>query len=174
LGVIQNKKNNMENKKTLSGYAIVFCSRSKIYRDKNIPCWEVVERGAITQNTLNQLDIKYLIEGNTNKLLARSVRGVGSLKLSIDSIGLRFVFDVPNTEAGIYAYELVQRGDISGMSAKFSAKYRTVKDGTFEVRYINKIDKIASVSLTSDPDFTKTSVKVESYSDSIKALREKI
>jgi len=164
----------MENKKTLSGYAIVFGSKSKIYRDNNIPCWEVVERGAITQNTLNQLDIKCLIEGNTNRLLARSVRGVGSLKLSVDNIGLRFEFGVPNTEAGIYAYELVQRGDINGMSAKFSAKPIIKKDGTYEVRYINKIDKIASISLTSDPYFTKTSVKVESYSDSIKVLRDKM
>jgi len=164
----------MENKRTLSGYAIVFGSRSKIYRDKNIPCWEVIERGAITQNTLNQLDIKCLIEGNSNKLLARSVRGVGSLKLSVDDIGLRFVFDVPNTEAGIYAYELVKRGDISGMNAKFSAKPMTKKDGMYEVRYINKIDKIFNISLTSDPIFTETSVKVESYSDNIKALREKI
>ena len=164
----------MENKKTLSGYAIVFGSRSKIYRDKNIPCWEVVERGSITQNTLNQLDIKCLIEGNTNRLLARSVRGVGSLKLSVDNIGLRFEFGVPNTEAGIYAFELVQRGDISGMNAKFSAKYSTAKEGTFEVKHINKIDKIASISLTSDPNFTKTRVKVESYSESIKTLREKI
>ena len=164
----------MENKKTLSGYAIVFGSRSKIYRDKNIPCWEVIERGAITQNTLNQLDIKCLIEGNKDRLLARSIRGIGSLKLSVDKIGLRFEFDVPNTEAGIYAYELVQRGDISGMNAKFSAKPMTKKDGMYEVRYINKIDKIFNISLTSDPIFTETSVKVESYSDSIKVLRDKM
>jgi len=163
-----------EKRKVISGYAIVFGSKSKIYRDRNTPCWEVIEPGAISQNLLNQMDIRCLFEGNSNKLLSRSRKGVGSLKLSIDRIGLRFEFDVPNTEVGVSTYELVKRGDITGMNAKYTAKYNTKKDDVYEIRHINKIDRLFSISITSNPTFTKTSVRVQNYSDSIGALRQLI
>lgn len=154
--------------RTIVGYAIVFNQRSQVLVDLGDRFEEVILPEAVTQELINRCDIKALIEHNRERLLARSNNGVGTLKLSVDSVGLRYEFEAPNTVDGDTALELVSRGDICGSSFAF----RAVSDGAVERRWdaerkiwqytVRKIDAIFDVTLTSDPAYTQTNVEARS------------
>lgn len=63
--------------------------------------------------------MRALYEHNYTQLLGRTKSG--TLVLSEDDTGLRFELTPPNTQLGNDVLELVERGDISGMSFGFRA-----------------------------------------------------
>ena len=101
---------------------------------------------------------------NTDNILARY--SSGTLKLSVDEVGLRFEFEVPNTTVGNDMYELVKRGDISQCSFAFvvaeeSWKYDEQNDDN-DLRTIEKIAELWDVSLVTYPAYEGTSVDARS------------
>ena len=101
---------------------------------------------------------------NTDNILARY--SSGTLKLSVDEVGLRFEFEVPNTTVGNDMYELVKRGDISQCSFAFvvaeeSWKYDEQNDEN-DLRTIEKIAELWDVSLVTYPAYEGTSVDARS------------
>ena len=113
-----------ENKRTISGYAILFDTPSAVlYEDGNMEVREVISKRAVTEDFLRQQDIKMTMFHDRQLILARSNRGEGSLSYSVDDKGVRFEFEVPNTCDGDKAFELVKRGDICGCSFMFSTYY---------------------------------------------------
>ena len=159
--------------RTIEGYAIVFNQRSEVMLDWSAEeglrrFVEVVSPTAISDNLLQQSDIKALVEHNRQRLLARYNKGKGTLELTIDEHGLRYTFDAPNTADGDYAVEMVSRGDISGSSFAFRVKNEDttwVKDGKLWVRTINKFSSIHDVTITTDPAYTQTEVNVRSLEE---------
>ena len=159
--------------RTIDGYAIVFNQRSEVMLDWSAEeglrrFVEVVSPTAISDNLLQQSDIKALVEHNRQRLLARYNKGKGTLELTIDEHGLRYKFDAPNTADGDYAVEMVSRGDISGSSFAFRVKNEDttwVKDGKLWVRTINKFTSIHDVTITTDPAYTQTEVSVRSLEE---------
>lgn len=159
--------------RTIEGYAIVFNQRSEVMIDWSAEegvrrFVEVVSPTAISDNLLQQSDIKALVEHNRQRLLARYNKGKGTLELTIDEHGLRYKFDAPNTADGDYAVEMVSRGDISGSSFAFRVKNEDttwVKDGKLWVRTINKFSSIHDVTITTDPAYTQTEVNVRSLEE---------
>lgn len=159
--------------RTIEGYAIVFNQRSEVMLDWSAEeglrrFVEVVSPTAISDNLLQQSDIKALVEHNRQRLLARYNKGKGTLELAIDEHGLRYKFDAPNTADGDYAVEMVSRGDISGSSFAFRVKNEDttwVKDGKLWVRTINKFSSIHDVTITTDPAYTQTEVNVRSLEE---------
>lgn len=159
--------------RTIEGYAIVFNQRSEVMLDWSAEeglrrFVEVVSPAAISDNLLQQSDIKALVEHNRQRLLARYNKGKGTLELTIDEHGLRYKFDAPNTADGDYAVEMVSRGDISGSSFAFRVKNEDttwVKDGKLWVRTINKFTSIHDVTITTDPAYTQTEVNVRSLEE---------
>lgn len=159
--------------RTIEGYAIVFNQRSEVMIDWSAEeglrrFVEVVSPTAISDNLLQQSDIKALVEHNRQRLLARYNKGKGTLELAIDEHGLRYKFDAPNTADGDYAVEMVSRGDISGSSFAFRVKNEDttwVKDGKLWVRTINKFSSIHDVTITTDPAYTQTEVNVRSLEE---------
>ena len=159
--------------RTIEGYAIVFNQRSEVMLDWSAEegvrrFVEVVSPTAISDNLLQQSDIKALVEHNRQRLLARYNKGRGTLELAIDEHGLRYKFDAPNTADGDYAVEMVSRGDISGSSFAFRVKNEDttwVKDGKLWVRTINKFSSIHDVTITTDPAYTQTEVNVRSLEE---------
>ena len=70
---------------------------------------------------IEKSDILCLLNHNEDKgVLARSKFGVGSLSLSVDSTGLKYRFDAPNTAVGNELLEGLRRGDISTSSFAFT------------------------------------------------------
>lgn len=147
----------------IEGYAIVFGVESRMLVDYWDDYREIIEPGAITAEDLAQMDIKMTMWHNREKLLARSNKGVGTLKLSVDKIGVKYEFEAPNTSDGNNALELVKRGDMSGSSFTYwsdeasAVNYTKDDDGTL-IRHVNKINMVYEMTIASDPVYTQTSV----------------
>lgn len=155
--------------RTIEGYAVVFGQESRVILDKvTRRCFvEVIQQGAVTEEMLRNWDIKALCEHNRERMLARSFKGTGSLRLSVDNHGVKYCFEAPNTPDGEYAVEMVKRGDIFGSSFAFasnetkSVRYSKRSDGML-LRTVIKIDLMADISITSDPAYMGTDVNVRS------------
>lgn len=157
--------------RTIEGYAVVFNSRSVQMYDywEGRKFEEIVSPEAVTQELIKRSDIKALVEHNRERLLARSNMGVGTLKLTIDNIGLRYSFTAPNTQEGNDALELIKRGDIGGSSFAFRFHYEEDCKWTFDnersiwTRTITNIRELFDVTITTDPAYQATSVDVRSF-----------
>lgn len=148
--------------RTIEGYAVVFGSESALLVDWCEAYREIIEPGAVTEEDLKGWDIKMTMWHNREKLLARSNKGTGSLRLSVDERGVRYEFEAPDTADGNNALELVRRGDLSGSSFTFSTtpdavRYEEREDGTL-LRHVDRIGRVYEMTLASDPAYSETSV----------------
>lgn len=156
--------------RTIVGYAIVFDSESRILCDWGGEFVETIERTAVTQELIDNADVKCLFNHNREALLARSNQGKGTLKLTIDEVGLRYEFEAPATIDGDKVLELVRRGDIVGSSFAFSCsgedacRYYEDADGMLH-RVVSRITGLYDVSPVIDPAYTETSVEARSWTD---------
>lgn len=155
--------------RTIEGRAIVYGQESKVMIDlqKRRFFIEVIEPGAISDETIRGCDVKALSEHNRERMLARSFKGSGSLVLSVDNQGLKYRFEAPNTQEGEYVVEMVKRGDLFGSSfayrtdEKKNVSYEKRADGIL-LRKVHKIDRIFDISVVSDPAYMGTEVNVRS------------
>lgn len=150
--------------RTIEGYAVVFGVESRILRDMDglTPYREIIEPGAITEDLLSKQDVKMTMYHNREKLLARSRFGVGSLRLSVDEVGVRYEFEAPNTVDGDTALELVRRGDLYGSSFIFwigmgDFTREKGKDGIYLHR-VKNIRRIDDMTIAADPAYEQTNV----------------
>lgn len=144
--------------RTIEGYAIVFNSQSE-----DLGFREVIAPSAVTEDTINTSDVFCLFNHNPEKVLARSKYGKGSLTLTLDDRGLKYSFEVPNTELGNELLEHVRRGEIDGSSFAFivstddgSEVWENINGTTH--RTINKIECLVDVSPVWQPAYSATSV----------------
>ncbi len=126
------------------------------------PWFEEIAPGAFPP--LEEQDVRAFFNHDKNHVLARSKRGKGSLKLSIDSTGLRYEFEPPDTTAGRDVLALVKRGDLDGASFAFTVEKDTwtKRDGK-RIRRILKIAKLHDISVVTEG----------AYSDATAAARSK-
>lgn len=144
--------------RTVEGYAIVFNSQSE-----DLGFREIIAPSAVTEDTINTSDVFCLFNHNPEKVLARSKYGKGSLSLTLDDRGLKYSFEVPNTELGNELLEHVRRGEIDGSSFAFivstddgSEVWENINGTTY--RTINKIECLCDVSPVWTPAYSATSV----------------
>lgn len=155
--------------RTIEGYAVVFGQESRVMFDRATRrCFvEVIQDGAVTEEMLRGWDIKALCEHDKGRMLARCTNGEGSMTLSVDARGVKYRFDAPPTPDGTYVVEMVRRGDLFGSSFAFWAdetknvRYTKRADGML-LRTVTKIDRMADVSVVSDPAYMGTEVNVRS------------
>lgn len=104
---------------TLVGHAAVFNKRSEDLGG----FFEVVAPGAFKNSLSEGADVRALVEhrGGSNTL-GRTTSG--TLAVSEDRTGLKTEIKLPDTQAGRDVAQLVERGDLTGMSFGF-----TVRDG---------------------------------------------
>lgn len=142
-------------KRSIEGYAAVFNSESE-----DMGFIEIIHPQAITQDTINNSDIFALFNHDDDRVLARSKNGVGTLSLKVDSKGLKYSFDAPNTTMGNDLLELVNNGVIDKSSFAFTVPQGgddwEVKDDKL-VRHIYKTDKLYDVSPVLVPAYQETS-----------------
>lgn len=143
----------------IEGYAVVFNSPSE-----DIGFIETIHDGAITEDTIRNSDIYAKLNHCDDKILARSNKGEGSLKLEIDEIGLRYSFEAPNTVWGDELLEHLKRKEINNSSFAFSinksdtASEKWTKDAEGILhREIYKIEKLYDVSPVYSPAYSDTS-----------------
>ena len=142
--------------RTVSGYAVVFNSDSE-----NIGFIERIHPGAITEETIKRSDVLAKFNHDDSKVLARSKKGEGSLKLSIDTRGMKYEFSAPKTALGDELLEYLERGDISASSFAFTipkeegAEKWEKRNGNI-YRHIFKIERLFDVSPVFNPAYSET------------------
>lgn len=147
----------------VDGYALLFNTLSRNlggFREKIDP--EAIE-GVIDASDV----MAVLNHDNSRGILARSRFGKGSLALSADEKGLRYVFDAPRTALGDECLEYLRRGDITQSSFAFTVKedsWEKQEDGTY-IRTIKRFERLYDVSPVFEPAYFGTDVKCRSFED---------
>lgn len=159
---LNNNIQSNEESRTVEGYAVVFESQSE-----NLGFYEVIHRGAITEDTINKSDILCKFNHNDDKILARSKNGKGSLLLEVDDKGVRYLFEAPKTQLGDELLEHLKRGDITSSSFAFTVSQeegseRWYKENGILYREIFKIDRLYDVSPVWNPAYSATSCSARS------------
>ena len=128
--------------RTIQGYAVVFDSESE-----DIGWIEIIHKGAITQELVDNCDVFAKFNHNDDKILARSNHGKGSLKLTVDDKGVKYEFEAPHTDLGDTLLENIRRGEIYQSSFAFAIN---PKDSTAE-KFVtkNNVSKICNLLGTS-------------------------
>lgn len=146
-----------EDSRTVSGYAMLFDTESQ-----DLGFIETIQRGALTQQQVDESDVFALFNHNSEKVLARSRHGQGSLHLTVDDRGLYYEFDAPHTAMGDELLEHLRRGEVTQSSFAFavdwndqSAQDITYRDGVRR-RTIHKIALLADVSPVFRPAYNQT------------------
>lgn len=105
----------------IEGYAIKFNTVSEILYDKEKRRFfrEIINREAITQELIDNSDIKFLFNHDKERLLARRNRGAGSLHVEVREDGVYFSFEIPNTTVGNDLKEMIRRGEVTTCSFAF-------------------------------------------------------
>lgn len=140
--------------RTLVGYAAVFNSAADIggyFMEKIAP-------GAF-DGALNS-DVRALINHDTGRVIGRTK--AGTLRLSVDSVGLAVEIDLPDNTDGRDLGTSVERGDISGMSFGFEVtKQEWDETGNIPIRTIQAVN-LYEVSPTAFPAYEDTQIAMRS------------
>ena len=120
----------------IEGYAAVFYDGTP---ETEYELWsgvrERIKPGAFDEALAAGDDVRGLINHNSNRLIGRT--SSGTMRLSVDKVGLRYEIDVPDTQDGRDILELVDRGDMSGSSFCFvCTDERWFRDGDDEIREV--------------------------------------
>lgn len=146
--------------RTVSGYASRFNSRSENLGSPDRPIYEIILPGAF-DGVLGD-DVVAAVNHDETRPLARSRSGQGSLKLKVDSVGLHYEFEAPNTTTGNDLLESIKRGDIAASSFAFSVAEggdtitRESTGGT--LRTIHKVSRLYDVSPVTRPAYPAATV----------------
>jgi hypothetical protein len=143
-----------ESGRRVEGYALLFNTPSDA-----LDFEEVILPGAL-DGVIEKSNVFALLNHDSSRgILARCKSGKGTLKLEIDSKGLLYSFDAPNTALGDELLEYLKRGEVTESSFAF-----TVKDDVWEKagaktrRTIKKFDELFDVSPVYDAAYSKTTV----------------
>lgn len=161
-----------EESRTLVGYALKFGTRSV-----NLTPWsswrevyEILEPGCISMEMLNRQDVVFTAFHNREKVLGRCTNGKGTLRMSIDSVGLHIECEMPHTELGNEMLELVKRGDLCGMSFAYTTdeddsenavSYAREADKHGKevwLRHVKRIDNVYDVTVAASPAYEDTEI----------------
>ena len=140
-----------DGKDVVVGYASVYDSRSNNLGG----FYEFIERGAFTDELINNSDVRALINHDPNLILARNQ--AGTLKLSADERGLKYEFEMPETSYGKDLAISMKRGDINQSSFAFTVAeddWSTDEDGN-NIRTIKKIDRLYDTAIVTYPAYNQ-------------------
>lgn len=143
------------NERRIEGYAIVVDSLSH-----DLGGFKEVIRSSALEGIIEKNDVVAVLEHNTEKVLARSRYGKGSLTLEVDNRGLKYSFFCPKSALGEDLLESVTRGDICNSSFRFvcgEERWSRMDDGT-PLREIITIKKLIDVSPVAFPAYEDSSV----------------
>ena len=135
--------------RTITGRAIVFESWSKNLGG----FYEIIHRGAITQELIDKSDIIMNINHDDEKMVARSRQGKGTLSVSLRDDGVYFSFEAPTTSRGDELLYNIRNGNIFECSFAVtipddihSERWYVDSDNVYR-REVNVIDGLYDMSL---------------------------
>ena len=141
----------------VEGYALLFDTPSD-----GLGFEEVIERGAL-DGVIEKSNVFALLNHDERRgILARSKNGKGTLALIVDSKGLKYRFEAPNTALGDELLEHIRLGNIAESSFAFTVAeevWEKKNDDTWK-RTVKKFNFIYDVSPVYDAANSKTSVDI--------------
>ena len=149
--------------RTIEGYGIVFNRESKDLGG----FVEVIDPSAV-DGILERQDVLALLNHNEERgVLARYTNGEGTMELEVDSKGVKYRFEAPDTALGEEVLSGIRRGDIRTSSFAFPVskegqKWEKRSDGT-DLRRIMKFNGIYDMSPVYREAYADTSVAVRNY-----------
>lgn len=158
----------------ISGYAVVFEQYSRSFYDEWV---EIIDRNAFANTDMSDVVMVVDHSHNAGDVLARSRNGEGTLDITVDEVGVKFRFAVPDTTVGRDIAQLIERGDISECSFAFWVKADEWRygvgfgDKTMDERRILAVDKLADLSIVMRGAYPTTSVGIDERS-LVSAMRE--
>lgn len=156
----------------VSGYAVVFEQYSSPFWDEIV---EIISRTAFDNTDMSDVVMVVDHSRQVGDVLARSKNGEGSLEISIDDIGVKFRFAVPDTSVGRDVVALIERGDITECSFAFwvrkdSWSYDMMVEGKrYDVRRIEDVARLADLSIVVNGQYPQTSVGIDERSLAMRA-----
>lgn len=155
-----------DDKTAIVGHAAVFNSLSE-----NLGGFrEIIADGAF--DSVLQDDTRALINHDSNLILGRTKSG--TLVLSVDAKGLRYVIDPPNTSYANDLLESLKRGDIDQSSFGFVVdedKWEEDSEGRV-IRTIIKVKRLMDVSPVTYPAYPDTDVAKRAMDEYLKTKKE--
>jgi HK97 family phage prohead protease len=126
----------------------------------------------MTDEMLRQQRVYFTMFHNREKILGRWDCGEGTLKLTLDEIGMKVECEVPETEDGDMALTLVKRGDLTEMSFAYSTDEEdtencvsmektdeTVGGRPVELRHVKRILNVYDVTIAANPAYDQSEVR---------------
>ena len=140
-----------DGKEVVIGHASVYNSRSEDLGG----FYEFIAEGAFTDDLIKKSDVRALINHDPNLVLARSKNGEGTLKLTPDTKGLAYSYEMPDLS---YAKDLsvnLRNGNITQSSFAFtiSSDVWSTDDEGNDIRTITGIDKLYDISSVTYPAY---------------------
>lgn len=151
----------------ISGYAVVFEQPSRPFWDE---WYEVIARGAFDNTDMSDVMMVVDHSREVGDVLARYKNGSGSLDITVDELGVKFRFAVPDTQRGRDVLALIERGDISECSFAFWVKRDEwrygveINDTVMDERRVTEVAKLADLSIVVTGQYGQTSVGVDERS----------
>lgn len=143
----------------LRGHAAVFGQVAQLDRH-----YEQLDHGAFDQVLGNpDTDIRALINHDANLLLGR--QSSGTLRVGVDSEGLDFEVDLPNTTYANDLREVMSRGDLNGASFAFMPgedRWDRAPDGR-QLRTHTSVQRLIDVSPVTFPAYEGAGVALRSF-----------
>lgn len=160
-----------EESRIVFGYAAKFNRQSENLGSSNYQFYEIIEPGAF-DDVLND-DVRALFNHESSAILARSKNGQGSLKIGVDSVGLFYEFEAPDTQVGRDLVTSLKRGDVDQSSFSFTVnkdgeEWASSQDGDGPVVYkrtIKKVSRLYDVSPVTYPAYPDATVALRSLED---------
>jgi len=162
--------------RTIEGYAIIFnqwSTRLQGFKEMILP-------QACTQAFIDSQDVKCRwMHSDSTGILARSNRGTGTLKLTVDNRGLKYSFIAKDTSLSNEVLEMVRNNEVTESSFSFKVApegERIYRDSDNNIcRVISKFAMLNDVSPVLDAAYSDTSVGVrQQLEEQIKLLEKKI
>lgn len=166
-----------QNDNIIEGYAIRFNSVSEILYDKEKRRFfrEIIDKEAITQELIDNSDIKFLFNHDKERLLARRNRGTGSLHVEVRDEGVYFSFEIPNTGVGNDLREMIKRGEVTTCSFAFSDGDNIqwdFSDREIPTRVVKSIRGLFDLSAVFDAAYSQTEISCRSLDEMMEAQAE--
>jgi len=157
--------------RNVEGYGIVFNRESL-----DLGGFKEIIKPEAVEGVIEISDILALLNHNLNRgVLARCIKGSGTLKLETRDKGVFYSFKAPNTSLGQELIEGITRGDIRGSSFGFNVapggeEIKKQDDNSY-LRIITKFQEIFDISPCYREAYQDTTVAVRSL-DEFKKLNE--
>jgi hypothetical protein len=140
----------------LTGYAIKFGTQAKLRGFTETFTADAFKSVLASP----KLDCRYLAEHDPGRIMGRTT--AGTLRLWVDSVGLRYEVDLPDTQAARDLYTSIERGDVTGSSFGFlcgpnDCTWTETRSGV--LRTVNNVQDLTDVSAVTYPAYPESTVE---------------